>query len=204
MRVQTTKGEPDMSEQTPVGLSGNIAVTEPVKKKRGGRVKGSKNKPKNPQTEAVTEPDAKSLREFIREITTGEEFRNALKARIKDGKLNAGESRLVEKILDSPVERKKEQWQEMLAVATEQELVLLADLMRRAIAARGTIKPKRVQTRKATVVAVAVTGNIAAGTVVAELEARATEQPSVVTAEKLPSTRQALSNQVLSGSEPSQ
>jgi hypothetical protein len=116
--------------------------TQPVKRKRGGRVKGSKNKPKNAPEQPVTEAEVKSLREFIREITTGEEFRDALKTRIKTGKLSPGESRMVEKILDAPVEKKKEGWQRMLAVATEQERVLLADLFRRAIA-QGDAARKR-------------------------------------------------------------
>lgn len=178
------------------------AVTEPAKRKRGGRVKGSKNKPKDKPTEPVTEADAKSLREFIREITTGEEFRNGLKDRLKTGKLTAGESRLVEKILDSPVEKKKEGWQELIAVATEAELVLLADLMRRAIAARGTIKPKS-PTRKRESVRDAVQVMTTIGAALSAVTVADGGGDPAKTAEELRGIGQRVtSNQVLSGSEP--
>ena len=176
---------------------------EPVKKKRGGRIKGSKNKPKTQPTEPVTEADAKSLREFIREITTGEDFRNGLKDRLKTGKLTAGESRLVEKILDSPVERKKEGWQELIAVATEPELVLLADLMQRAIMARGTVRAKSVKIKRAVTPAQEQRKLEEQGQM--RLDGGASETTETVgelrgTAQQ-PISSQVLTNQVLSGSE---
>ena len=199
--IENPMGEPSTVILTTNNMTtggANEADMEPVKRKRGGRVKGSKNKPKTQPEQPVTEPEAKSLREFISEITTGEEFRESLKTRLKSGKLSPGESRLVEKILDAPVEKKKEGWQELLAVATEDELVLLADLMRRAIAARGVQKAKRVQTRKPQ-------RTSASEERLSDGEPSVSEQlvfPGVLTAEKLPSAPQALSNQVLSSSEP--
>lgn len=138
----------------PVDGNTGQADIQPAKKNRRGRVKGSKNKPKTPPTQPATEPatdnpeQKQTLRDFAQSILNTEEYRESVRKRAKEGKLTPAESKWLIEAGQAPQEKKVEGWRAMFSVATEQELVLLADLMRRAQAA-GLILKTPDQARKA-------------------------------------------------------
>lgn len=194
----------------------NKPATQPDKPRRRGRPKGSVNKPKTPATQPVTEPatdtpsEAVSLREFAQSILNTKEYRDGLRDRAKTGRLSPAESRWLIEAGQTPAEKKREGWQGLIAVATEEELVLLADLMRRAIAAgiieefNGPAKKKKVKLlrkEKYPSVGEAIAGNIVAGMTlpaVTVAEQQGAQAAILLTGGEVAKARQVLTNQVLS------
>jgi hypothetical protein len=94
-----------------------------------------------PPANPVAEPEPEDLVLALRALRNDSEFIAAIVNRAKTGKLSASESKAILGLMAEPEKpRTEEPWQRMLAVATEPELVLMADLLRRAQPERMTVR----------------------------------------------------------------